>query len=1088
MTVDEFLSTRLSGLLARQPPPGDVQLAVALSVATRIEPELIRAVRLKVLPHLNVGAESDFWFSDWVGVRNPHVVALRPGLLPLLREEFRQWFLDPDRHLIGDLGDMVEKVHVDLSPALVQEEKATWRWACGDRDAAQRELQQPLYSLREERREGIADWVIGAARRLPREVLVSRVGLHLLHVARSTRPADIEEPELPPPAELSPEEREWAAGRVGRISFPVSVRGGELLIGAASDRPDAATLPLPVTTPVWVEILVPGQTAGEWHSFRPGEELRVPGIPHGAKLRTADGTVYDLSPVASVEASASEIWLPSRLLSRVREVIPLDSGSLEALQSWRDQPEPLGIRLLLGWTPDERRRLADQFATDSERAQWRVQRARHVPGYPAGDVLTGAAGSQVLLVVDHVESWYYRALPELVDEIRAATDDPVRVLLLADALGPWWEALSHALSQAGIADATSTQHLPAPLGTRRERHMLFHRTVDEVALVMPQTARADVAPPPVLDFADLSVADIQILAVATALGSPTDPARLDLPQARRIILRREHEQQTLLHEQGRIAVSAEALAKLVFLAVLMQPLPDAVADAVAREAGVVSDEADWLALLAGFESCYPPARAGLIDPQWPDQLADALLGAVLVEQEPDVGVEHMWVADAVLARLGELGSAAGTVAGARHALGALARAGHTYPGLVTRWLLPFAWDWPGVVVAAGGTVLLAVAEYADVDVLERLHKAVRDVADRPVELDPADAVIAEKLIESRLRDATFEQQAALRVDLGGRLAKAGRLRNARDVTEQAVTSYQTLSMARPTEFLPLHADAVLQLSDQLGELGQLGPALERAEEAEDLARRRARMVRASEEGDLGSALAVVGRQRARAGKVEQALGAAQEAVSLLAPAARVNRTAYGSDLADALVSLSDRQSEADDGERALATAQRAVELCKQLSEANPRAHAARLAAALLALGRRHAKTGDVVDALGHIEQSVRLYQELARASSLRYEPLLAEAETDHAVALLEAGRSREALAAVASAIARLRDVDLGAHRPQLAWSLVQLARILVGLGSAQDASAPLQEALDIYQVLPSLRSKRDSDAISEAQYLRGSFG
>ena len=119
---------------------------------------------------------------------------------------------------------------------------------------------------------------------------------------------------------------------------------------------------------------------------------------------------------------------------------------------------------------------------------------------------------------------------------------------------------------------------------------------------------------------------------------------------------------------------------------------------------------------------------------------------------------------------------------------------------------------------------------------------------------------------------------------------------------------------------------------------------------------------------------------------------------------------------------------------------------------------------------------------------MRLYQELARASSLRYEPLLAEAETYHAVALLAAGRPRDARAAVVSAIVRLRDVDLDAHGTQLAWSLVQLGRILVDLGSKQDASAPLQEALDIYRRLPSPRSKRDSDAMAKAQNLLSPFG
>lgn len=124
-------------------------------------------------------------------------------------------------------------------------------------------------------------------------------------------------------------------------------------------------------------------------------------------------------------------------------------------------------------------------------------------------------------------------------------------------------------------------------------------------------------------------------------------------------------------------------------------------------------------------------------------------------------------------------------------------------------MLPFARDWPDVVVAAGGAVVLAVAEHADIGVLERLYAAIPEVGDRDVELDPVDAVITESLIDSRLDGATREIQAELRADLGIRLARAGRFGSARRFTEQAVEKYEGLAMARPRDFLSRHADAVL---------------------------------------------------------------------------------------------------------------------------------------------------------------------------------------------------------------------------------------------------------------------------------------
>jgi hypothetical protein len=52
-------------------------LAVALSVATRIEPEVLRAVRLGVFPQLDAGHEADLWFGPWA--RSPASPAGRTG-------------------------------------------------------------------------------------------------------------------------------------------------------------------------------------------------------------------------------------------------------------------------------------------------------------------------------------------------------------------------------------------------------------------------------------------------------------------------------------------------------------------------------------------------------------------------------------------------------------------------------------------------------------------------------------------------------------------------------------------------------------------------------------------------------------------------------------------------------------------------------------------------------------------------------------------------------------------------------------------------------------------------------------------------
>lgn len=56
----------------------------------------------------------------------------------------------------------------------------------------------------------------------------------------------------------------------------------------------------------------------------------------------------------------------------------------------------------------------------------------------------------------------------------------------------------------------------------------------------------------------------------------------------------------------------------------------------------------------------------------------------MVTAQPHLGVDPGWASHRVLGRLGELGASAETAPGVHHALGALARAGHTYSDLVSR--------------------------------------------------------------------------------------------------------------------------------------------------------------------------------------------------------------------------------------------------------------------------------------------------------------------------------------------------------------------------------------------------------------------
>ncbi|MEU6745345.1 hypothetical protein ABZ914_03865 [Spirillospora sp. NPDC046719] len=100
---------------------GDLtDLTALLSIATRIEPELIRAIRLELLPEPGAAAEADLWFSPWVAARTPGAIAFFPDVLPQLRSR-----LQPDDQRAQRAFEITTTLHQNLTPALLLEEQLT---------------------------------------------------------------------------------------------------------------------------------------------------------------------------------------------------------------------------------------------------------------------------------------------------------------------------------------------------------------------------------------------------------------------------------------------------------------------------------------------------------------------------------------------------------------------------------------------------------------------------------------------------------------------------------------------------------------------------------------------------------------------------------------------------------------------------------------------------------------------------------------------------------------------------------------------------------------------------------------------------
>ncbi|MFB6915955.1 tetratricopeptide repeat protein, partial [Streptomyces microflavus] len=272
------------------PPSGALELAMLLSFATRIEPELIRAVRLDLLPHLTAADEADLWFCDWVGARSSEGIALLPRCLPSLRAALMVWLERAPE--LRKVEEVVTQLHRGLSPALALEERMTWASMNNQPEVAGRYLGRALHALRGENRSGLADWFAGSWERLPREIRSSDVAWTFAHAVQSYGLQIEPDPESDVNLTMVADVR----GAVGETVLGVLREGHRLWLGPPGAR-TAAVIPVPDTHPRVVE--VSGGTLLQTVRLANGEEKSLSVGPGPVSLRTGTGQVYEIGSGAT---------------------------------------------------------------------------------------------------------------------------------------------------------------------------------------------------------------------------------------------------------------------------------------------------------------------------------------------------------------------------------------------------------------------------------------------------------------------------------------------------------------------------------------------------------------------------------------------------------------------------------------------------------------------------------------------------------------------------------------------------------------------------------------------------------------------
>lgn len=293
--------------------PRLIELASYVSLATRVEPALLRAARLRFLPDSEPGLEADLWFSPLVQSASPLYFVLRPDIADTLRTRLVEQSirLPQQERPIDQAYEVIKRIHRSAPQIIQIEEEVIYLALAHPQDAQQRIedlLQRVVVTMRDTSRAiGLANW---AARALPRLPALAQQtdAAAVLALGASARLGgrqliDVVAPDGPGGQWLP----EILRG-VARIKVGVRLLDGAVEI-ANPGQAEAHVISAPKTTPVLLELIHADGTSVQvrWSA---GATIREPVSPGSVTIRTLLGDTYTLraatDPVPISEPSLEE--------------------------------------------------------------------------------------------------------------------------------------------------------------------------------------------------------------------------------------------------------------------------------------------------------------------------------------------------------------------------------------------------------------------------------------------------------------------------------------------------------------------------------------------------------------------------------------------------------------------------------------------------------------------------------------------------------------------------------------------------------------------------------------------------------------
>jgi hypothetical protein len=331
-------------------PPGALQLATLASLTARIEPQLLRTLRLKLGADLTAADEADLWFSGLVAMSAATGIVLRDDAADELRLR-----LALDRDALEAAWEVTRAVHAGIGPILLAEEELTFLALKLDREAngqvaaevysrSQDLLLSLLASLRDASRQADLNyWMSRAIWRLPAS-LFELPEAQILAGVTAVRSRKAPKPERLPDPDLHVMIGQFLGSSLVP-TIPMSVRA---VAGAVEFGPPGPDEWHPIAVPDILPLSARVVWGGErlQHNIVSLDPLttKTSAIPSGVEaveIWLADGSAYQLRLVSGDWSGAASPLVAEEFPSSPA----LENRRQEALRILREEVLPTLINL-----------------------------------------------------------------------------------------------------------------------------------------------------------------------------------------------------------------------------------------------------------------------------------------------------------------------------------------------------------------------------------------------------------------------------------------------------------------------------------------------------------------------------------------------------------------------------------------------------------------------------------------------------------------------------------------------------------------------------------------------------------------------